>query len=282
MAVKSKLMRTEWWPQPHDINGGIAFELDDSTLDSTIIPFAFYDEGMGTPSALETHPENAAFAIQRDEANCFVNSRINNIVAELRFGLTSKAIDDNIPAICMAYMPIFMAFKEDYDAADELSGNTVKAVLEMQTESTDRQGFPLYVAGKDMAEHTAGHGDLGANQPGLDTDQGIEAVAFSTIDYYDMLHFGTIRSKLRATQGGLKWFNLTPTHPFRKVRFFIRPKVKRMNEYTFYGVLVHVPKAGFVEQLPNATEITAVTNYVTCYWNIRFNEWNQDFNFKKI
>ncbi len=45
--------KVEMYAQPHDIRWEVAFELDDATLDSTIIPIAFYDEGMGTPTALE-------------------------------------------------------------------------------------------------------------------------------------------------------------------------------------------------------------------------------------
>ncbi len=147
-----KLMKQEWWPQPHKLNGGFSFELDDATIDTTILPFAFYDEGLGTPSALETHPENAAFAIVGDQANCFVNSTINVINAEVRFTLTSKFMDDNLTAIRFSTMLIHMAFINDYTAIDELTTFEIQDVLHMQTESTDRQGGPLYVAGTDLAE----------------------------------------------------------------------------------------------------------------------------------
>ncbi len=83
MAEKiPKFMKQKWFPQPHDISGSCTFEVDDETLNSTIVPIAFYDEGLGAPSSLETHPENAAFAVVADQANCFVGSRINIINAQ--------------------------------------------------------------------------------------------------------------------------------------------------------------------------------------------------------
>ncbi len=279
---KSMLMRTEWFPQPHDISGTCSFEFDNGALDTTIVPIAFYDEGLGAPGALETHPENAAFAVIADQANCFVNSRINSIFAEFQFSISKDFIEDNIAAVRMAVMPIHCAFLEDYTAADELSSATVSSVLELQTESSDRQGGPLYVAATDLPEKVSGGANLGVNTPFLDTDVGLEAVAFNSNSYYDAIHFLTIANKVRACSGGLRWFTLSQQKPYFRMRFNIVPKVKRMNPFTYYGLLVHGPVAGDVAQLPALTELTVDTDYVHCDWQIRYNEWNSDFNFAKI
>ncbi len=156
LRVQKKLMKSTWYPQPHSINGGCAFELDDATLDSTIVPFCFYDEGLGAPTARETNPRNTAFAVVADEANCFVGSRVNNIIAEFRFALSSFVLDQNIPSVRFAVMPIYFAFIEDYTAVDELTSIEVQDVLEMQTEATDRQGGALYVAATDLPEKVPG------------------------------------------------------------------------------------------------------------------------------
>ncbi len=279
---KSKLMRTEWFPQPHSINGSCSFEFDDTGLDSTILPIAFYDEGMGTPSALETHPENAAFAVGVNVPNCFVGSRINNIFMELRFSVTKDFIEDMIPALRMAVMPIHCAFKDDYTAADELSSATVASILELQTEDTDRQGGPLYVATKDLPEKASGNATLGADVPFLNIDTGIEGVAFNVNDYYNSIHFMTLSGKVKACSGGLRWFTMSQNRTYRSMRFGIVPKVKRMNPFTYFGMLIHAPVAGNLDQLPALAELTVATDYIHMDWNIRYNEWNQDFNFKKV
>ncbi len=277
-----KLMKQTWYPQPHSINGSCSFECDDAALDSTIVPIAFYDEGLGAPSTKETHPENAAFAVVADEANCFVGSRINMITAEFRIALTSKAFDDNVQ-IRFATMPIFMAFKEDYEAIDELSSLEIQDVLEMQTETTTNQGGPLYVAGTDLPEKVAALSNLGVNTPFLDTDTGIEGVAFSAATYYNMLHFQTNRGKLKKVQGGLKYEILNGNRPFIKKQFFIRPKVKAMNMFTYFGALLHVPVQGGTEQIGVITrDYTAATQYVDIDWNIRYNEWNPEFNMSVV
>ncbi len=274
--------KVEMYAQPHDIRCEVAFELDDATLDSTIIPIAFYDEGMGTPTALETHPENAAFAVIAQQANCFINSRINIVLANIRFSLTSKALDENLPAVRMAFMPITMSFIDDYTAIDELSTLEIQDVLEMQTESTDNQGGPLYVAATDLPEATASTGLLATTTPFLDTDTGLEAVAFNVLNYYNMLHFMTNSGKLKATQQGLKWFTLSANNPTRNFDIRIRPKVKRMNKFTYFGVLVHVPIHSTMDQIVNTGDITAATQYVSVHMRSRYSEWNQDFNSRKV
>ncbi len=274
--------KVEMYAQPHEIGCQFSFELDDETLNSTIVPIAFYDEGLGTPTALETHPENAAFAVIDNQANCFINSRVNLVLSELRFSLTSKALDENLPSIRMAFMPIHMAFIDDYTAIDELSTLEVQDVLEMQTESTDNQGGPLYVAATDLPEPTATSAVLATTTPFLDTDTGLEAVAFLPSVYYSMMHFMTNSGKLKATQGGLKWFTLDANHPSRKFNIFIRPKVKRMNKFTYFGVLIHVPIHSDRDQHVATGDITAATQYVTCTSRSRYSEWNQDFNSRKV
>ncbi len=277
------LMKKKWFPQPHFISGSFSFEFDDATLDSTILPVAFYDEGLGAPSSIETHPENAAFAIVNDQANCFVDSSINIINAEVRFSLNSNFMDDNLVVLRFATMPIHMAFINDYTAIDELSSIEVQDVLEMQTESTDRQGGPLFVAAKDLPEKVTNLANQGANQPFLDTDIGLEAVAFSPSTYYNGLQFLTIKEKLKKVSSGLQWHELTRNKPFLKYRLRIRPNVKRMNPFTFFGLLIHAESSGGSNQPHVITrDFVAATQYMDVDYDIRYNEWNQEFNMSKV
>ncbi len=283
MALRVKqFTKVEMYAQPHEMRNSFSFELDDETLNSTIYPIAFYDEGMGAPTSLETHPENAAFAVVLNQANCFINSRVNLVLARLRFHLTSKAIDDNLPSIRLAFMPIHMAFIDDYTAIDELSALEVQDVLMMQTESTDNQGGPLYVAATDLPVPQANASLLATTTPFLDTTTSLEAVAFAPSNYYSMLHFMTNSGKLKATQSGLHWFELTPNRPSRSFDIEIVPKVKRMNKFTYFGVMIHTPISTVGDSTVSAGDITAATHYVTCSVRARYSEWNQDFNSRKV
>ncbi len=280
MATKTKLMKSLWHPRPHDSEGSLSFELDDATIDTTILPIAMYDEGLGAPSAYEANPQHASFVVT-DDPNCFVESRVDRVFCRLKWGITSKFIDDNIPAVRCFYMPLFLAFKEDYIAVDELSNLKIQDTLELQTEATDRQGYPLY-NGTDMTDKFGSSAHVGLNVPGLTADSGLEGITFTLNQYYDMLHYLRNSGKLKSVQGGIKWFTLTPNKPVATIDIRIRSSVKRMNEYTFFGVMIGCPVVDTADQIPVTADITAATRYVFCDWQIRFNEWNEDFYMKMV
>ncbi len=111
--------------------------------------------------------------------------------------------------------------------------------------------------------------------------QNLEATAFSVGDFYDALNYETTSKKLLKCQGGLKWNMLTPTRPAHKFRIRIRPKSKRMVPYSFFGIRIGTVAAGSGFQSMSAADTTAITHmYVNV--NIRYNEWNQNFDFARV
>ncbi len=111
--------------------------------------------------------------------------------------------------------------------------------------------------------------------------QNLEGVAFDPSTYYNALQYYTIDGKVRACSGGLKWFNLTEHKPTKTIKLRIRRKTKHMNPYTFSGVMVGVPAAGTVEQHHAIADTTAI-DHVNVVANVRYQEWNQNFNFKRV
>ncbi len=279
--VPSKLMKTKWFPQPHAHTNTCGFGLETAAANSaTILPITIHDEGLGTPSDIETNPENANFAVNTSP-NCHADSRVDTILTEINLSLTKGALEtDKIHALKFAYMPIYTAFIDDYTAIDELTSAEIQDYLMLQTESTDRQGFPLW-NGVKMLVPIANQQLLHANVPGLTTTQGIEGVTFNQHNYYNMLHYYTNKGKLKSVQGGLKWGTLTQRFPTARIRIRQRPDTKAQNPYTFFGVLVFVPSSDDLHQIPIASETTNIT-HVKMFSYSRFNEWNADFNFKKI
>ncbi len=246
---------------------------------NTLYPICMYDEGLGTVSDYEANPENANF-VEINGPNCFPDSRLDFILSEFIFTLTKGAIaTDNLLAIRVGFMPVFVSF-EDQLAIDELSGTEVRDVLELQSEATDRQAYPLF-NGVKMVEKYSNSALLDAAVPGLTSTQVLEAVAFSEETYYDALQYMTIGPKLKACQGGLKWFTLTERFPIKKVKIKLRRKNKNMKQFGFFGVMVIVPNTGTHLQYHVAAETTAIS-HVRVNARTRFNEWHQDFNMKKV
>ncbi len=279
--AKTMMMKTQWYPRPHTDQVMWSHGLEAAVVNqATIFPVVMYDEAQGAPGSYTANPRNAAF-VTTPSPNCYPNSRINNIIVELRYSLTKLAIQtDKVVAVKCYYMPIFTAFRESLQAIDELSSLETQDILELTSETTDRQAYPLWNT-VDMKEPFTDSANLAAGVPALTAGQSMEAVAFDPDAYYNMLHYMTNAGKLASMNGGLSSFTLTAERPFRKLRFRIRSKVKRMNEYAFMGILSYVPSINSYYQYGVAGDTTDV-NHVDVAATYRYNEWNQSFNFDMV
>ncbi len=272
------LMKTKWFPRIHNFKFAWGHSIE-GTMDFTIFPICHYDEGLGAPSAVKTNPFHASFA-ETSESNCFPNSRVNSIFAKLMLSLTKGAIEtDKIHALRYCYMPIFSAF-DDMLAKDEGSGSEVQDVLQMTRETTDRQTYPLYDTAK-MSQLFGSAGTLGANEPGLTTTQVIESVNFNLENFYDLMHYKTNAGKMKTVIGGLRWGTLTKNHSFATHNIHFRSKAKRMNPYTFFGVLVGTPNVGTHDQYLLAADTTPI-DHVRVALQGRYDEWHQEFGFEEV
>ncbi len=280
MPVKFKLMKDKWYPQPHDDVISWTHTIDDATKNATMVPILHYDEGLGAPSANKTHPENASFALYAG-SNCFANSRVDRIATNLKFNLTKGALEtDKLHAVRLAFMVVALSFKENYVAIDELTSLEIQDILEVQTESTDRQGYPLWTGTK-MDEKYTNSAKLGTDVPGLTTTQVLESIAFNPNDYYRQLQYGTLAKKLIKSNYGLKWLTLTKDRPFKEIRINMKRKAKRLNPYTQLALIVYIPVASSTYQYHLTTDTTAIP-HVEATFQMRFNEWNQEFDSSQL
>jgi hypothetical protein len=281
MVGRTKKRATTWYPRPHESKYAIAISADNTaSARNTIIPLAFYDEGQGAPANYSAHPENASFT-SVDKPNCYPDSRIDSVNAMLEVSLSQEALEtDKIHALKFGYMTIFTAFENVLTASDELTAETIKSILELQSEATDRQTYPLWTGTK-MSEKISGEFTYDADVPGLTTTQVAESVDWNNDMFYDALQYYTISDLLKTVCGGLKWVTLTRSHPTIKIPIHIRNNVKRMNPYTFFGLLLTVPKEGTFYQFPKNGTLSAIDHVfanVTC----RYLEWNEGFDFDKV
>lgn len=285
MVSRTMLMKQEWFPRPHDIRYGYSHGLEHTTnqdlKQAVINPIAFSDNGLGAPSAYNANPKHASFT-EVNMPNCFPESRLNVITTQLIFSLTKAAYEtDKLIAVRCAYMPIYTSF-DDIIAKDRVSTLDIGTILELQRESTDFQCYPLFNGLDVLGRNGLAVPTLHANVPGLTTDQKLEYVTFNHEDYYDHLQYSPISKKLMNCQGGIKWFTLTRNKPVAKINIFTRPKIKRMNDYSFHGVMTLVPPVSNDYQLCGAADTTIDSPHVGVSFHSRFNEWHQDFDMKRV
>ncbi len=133
------------WDAIHELKGSFGCSVEAGTVrTTTIIPLIMNDDALGDPMSFNANPEHASWA-ELSRPNCFPDSEIRNF----RFSMTAFTNIDqalNLPSSKFDYALIACAFPEDLDALDEKSGLTIKTILELQNETTDRQCFPLWNA----------------------------------------------------------------------------------------------------------------------------------------
>ncbi len=267
------------YPRPHrqEIQFGIPVE-SAGIRHSTIVPICTYDEGLGAMSAYKSNPVNASY-VEANTSHCFPTSRINKIFCKLDVSMSKIMLEtDKIHAIKFATATIHTAFSDGSDAKDEVSTLSLDEVLELQSETTDRQTYPLYNA-IDLNDYKANSRlDMSAEQLGLDTDLEIEGVTFSTNVYYDCLQQHTTASKLRTICTPLKWHMLTRQHPVKTIFFQQQSNTKFMNPFTLLAAFIHVPQMASTEQIGAVGDTTIETCQLNFNWMFRYLEFNHEFN----
>lgn len=277
-SPNSRIRREKEYPLPHNIKLKWTFSLEPTVVNNaTNFPIIIQDEAK-LPASVFTNPEHSSFA-ETSNPNCSPMSEVNSIFMSLRFTLTKGFLTtDASHALRFAFMPIHLAFKEDYIAIDELTSVETQDVLEMTTESTDRQGYGLYNNIK-VAEPFSNSSLLGADVPGLDTSQKLESIAFDPELFYDALNYYTIAGKLKTIQDGLRWITLTKQNPSRNILIKQKRDTKRMNPYTYNGVIIYVPGVDTLDQIVmGGADTTADLPHIVVNASMRYLEWNNKFH----
>ncbi len=254
---------------------------------STIFPIVMNDDAMGDPMDFKAHPEHASWS-EVAYPNCFPDSEIRNMKIRMLI-IMPEALANKTSRIKLQYALISCAFPEDLDALDEKSGLTVKEILEIQKETTDRQTYPLWTS-VDMPNGSTLH----ANIPGLTTDQKIEGVDFNSEIFRDQMRYGKVRGLLKkCTPIGLRDLyitNHTANAVSKTIRINFTPSnAKFINPHTFLGLLVVFVQQNNDSNLnakysqPNTnTDITSGALPVIVAVHVQYNERNPEFHMSKV
>lgn len=273
--VARQLIKKTIYPRPHTNKIKFQMGIIATNTQTTNLPIIMGDEGLGDPASYTAHPEHASFA-EYQGVNCYPESRVSKVFAQLRLGLAKPAREtDKIKFLRMLIVPYFLSFKEDYTAIDELSSTEIQDVLEMQFETTDRQGYPLY-NGASMGGDAL---EMGAGAMGLTTDTTLEGVTFDSDLMFDAMQYMTIANKLKACCRAF-WVTVTDRN-YLTLRINLNSKLKRINPYTSGGVIIHLPTETSPEQLSHSADTTNV-NHIDVNFIYRYLEWNENFDMTKV
>lgn len=277
-----KVRGTTWYPQPHDLKYMHTQTLESATHKNAIdIPLICYDEGKGAPSSNFTNAKNVGAFGETNNPHCYPDSSIGQFKCGITFQFGRLASNSNLPSYKYGVQVIAMAFVEDYTAKDEVTGLEIEDIMEMQHETTNRVGYPLF-NGTDVQIPFTGSTTLGNLQDGLTTDTKNESIDFDLEMFYDMLHYSPLAGKLKSVQSGIRWFTLSKyVNHTRKHNIFLKSKVKYMNEYAYLGVRIILPLVGTFYQTLTASDTTVEQAHMSWNLHCRYHEWNENFNFER-
>ncbi len=268
--------------KPLDHEGWQHFSLhaEGTTKNSTIVPLFKMTEECNAPENVEVNPTNDNFAIDGGTA-CHRGSIIDKLRLEMRMDLSKVAIEtDKVRQLEVMWAPIYTAFLDSLDASDEKTGADIETIYELQHETTNKDTFPLYanvkLTGTSMNLSTVGFAeDLG--DLGLTTTAVIEAVAMSEIRVlFNQMRYYTNSGMMKKVVPRWHRVRLSRDRPYFTVQRFINKTVKRMNPYTFCGILFTLAQVGSPEQFGLASETTDIDHVnVKMTWN--YEEWNTAF-----
>ncbi len=287
----------EEYPLHHEFDYLFTLDITDETMNSTICLIITSSESAGAPEAIEVNPRHASFA----EETGFMTHQ-GSIIPRLTVKFTAVANElaletDKIKHVNFNWLPIYSSFESDLEAMDSKTNTEVEDVLQLEHASASKRTIPTY-SGVDMVD---GHATALGSCPlatvnagevfgdmGLTTNAELESVAFDADEYFDCLKFMTNRSMLRKVAGNWHNISLPGNHPSDKNNKFgyvydyfsnnkTMSSVKRSNEFTFCGILFHIPLENTVHQIcPNDTNTAG--SGVKIKMHVSYDEWNHLFD----
>ena len=275
MASRKVLTRNEEYPLPHNWTAHMQFSSFTGTKQAINLQFLRYDAGLSAPSTVNTHPEHTSFS-ETDLVGVRPHSHVENMHVELVFNLTKHCWNtDKIERLWVWVIPWGGAFARTWDADDPISTDTVKSILELQYENTDHQVYPIYNGTNCDGDDSV----IDTTQPGLTSGQ-MQYSTFSLVDFWDAKQYTTLDAPLR--QVAPRVLRLLVTRDRHKVlRLRIPNASKHANKKMGFGAMIYMVSTSSAFQLGENSDDSS-GNHMNMNVDIRFNEWNHDFDHKMM
>ncbi len=272
-------LRTEF-PLPHNFQQQISLEIEDTSQNATYIPLVLNDEGLVSPDLVIANPEHGSFA-EASTPYCYKNS----IIPRMNIGITAKLTKGFIETdkgrhIMFNWMPVYTSFLNRLDAEDSKTAVSVEDILELEHETTGKSAYPIYNGTKLDGTTTAIniHANATVALMGMTTNGKPEKVAFDKGLFFDALQYYTNAPMLKKVIGRMHRVDLFRDMVYRYTsNNFTSPIIKRINPYTFCGILFYAPSVANIEQVGEVGDTTAI-NHIHATVTCRYDEWNSEFD----
>jgi len=275
-------------PLPHDFTYLFDLKIADDTKNKAMCTFLRTSKLSVDPKTIPVNTRHASYAVDTGPLICF-DSIVQMITITQDIQLTEESRKtDNIGAISIYDWNIHGAFEDSWTPADEKTTTTIAQLLHVISDTTN----------EDVVPEVAGNTDLPALDQPLSSVTGTEIFATynmavsavqentsadaGTIDeLFDAKQYYTNGGKLNSLMGRMNKTILnqeTKIHSSRFERKFTPRNVRFGNPHMFFARQFLLPKLLDSAQLTPFSQAVTATKHVGVRVNVRFNEWNPDFD----
>ncbi len=255
---------------------------------ATMVPLIMNDDAQGDPMSFNANPEHASWA-EVSMPMCYPDSEIRSFRLTVDAYIGKNGFVDDIKNSKFSYGLISCAFPEDLDAIDEKSGLSLKEIIEVQKETTDRQCYPLWNGTDVLAIASL----LPVGVPGLTTTQELEHVNLLPNILKDQKRYGKLKGLIKKVMP-IGWrtvnFNIAKNQHKRITINFVPSNAKFINPYTFLGIAIYCHDVdSFVnydmdvhQPFRTGDVVTTDDPHMYFYLKCTYNERNPEFHMAKV
>jgi len=290
------------YPLRHRLIYGAGLSLGSSDRNTILMPLVMHSNEMDVAaSTIQVNPHNTGYETDSGPL-CRKGSIIDKLSISLKFsmldscqpahlaaGTAGPNFDDgtykgdDVPAFNFLWRPFFNIFGEKLDAADQDTSTTVAAILALTKDETFEDVVPITT----NKLTSAGPSDL--VQPmstvnavqvfgdfNLTTNTAMEDHVFDEDLLQEALRRYTIKGALRSCIGRTRHVTLTRDRPYKNfyIDKFVPSQIRRIMEYGFFGIQVHMPIDTEQGQLFMLEDVDASTNHLGIKMISNYHEWN--------
>ncbi len=286
----------ERYPLRHHFVYSAGLSASLGTMNSTMFTLVKNYGSGNNPNTIIVNPHHGLFETETG-AICSPMSIIDKLKLTLRFNLTENAqmgvesangawTGDSLHAIKFSWTPIFLSFREKLDSSDQKSTDTGLEILKLTAATSQKDITPTWstvklpVIGSSDLAHPASTANVTetSGMMNLTTDTTMESVAWDQDQFIKALKYYTNKGAIKSMVGRTRHVTLSqlrPTASFHINKFVPKP-IRRIVDYTWFGILIHVPIDSEADQYYYSHDPTDSVAHIGCKAFVDYHEWHAD------
>ncbi len=290
MPFPPKGLKSQEHPLKHRFDYSFGLSAASTTMNSAWVTLVRHD-ALATQANAKTilvNPKNASHDLETGPL-CTPMSIVQNITVMI--SMKKSAVNNTNDPIKINITPFFASFGEKYEVADDDTGVTVKAVMQLTKDDTNEDIVPLTtnklpVIGNSDKPHpfsTVNLAEAFDTHYNMTTDGTMEDTPFDMEAFHLIMQNGSnnIKGALKACLGRTRRYTMdskTPRGGSQNIfiKKFVPRSIRRILPFTFFALLFHIPVETDIDSYYADTPLTTVKSHIGCRVLVRYDEWNEE------